>query len=144
MRDTREMLADQVEAKGMDLDKDEALREALIENNRYTYEAETETWLDPDGNECEPDEGDLEEALVVTWAQTQVLDVQYLVDSDGTMREARALVACGGPTVWIIFDGGDYATVEGSWGGEQHADRFRDEIGAGDYLLEGVSFQRDY
>ena len=46
---------------------------------------------------------------------SDVLDINWILNSDRTLRGARLLVAFGGPNIWIDTT---TATVEGHWWGE--------------------------
>ena len=62
-----------------------------------------------------------------------VLDIEYVVGSDGEYRGARVLVAFGGPTIWINTRTN---TVEGGWWEESARAHFDDEIGLNETLEE--------
>ena len=62
-----------------------------------------------------------------------VLDIEYVVGSDGEYRGARVLVAFGGPTIWINTR---INTVEGGWWQDSARAHFDDEIGLGETLEE--------
>lgn len=44
-----------------------------------------------------------------------VLDTQYIVNSDKSYRSCKLLVAFGGPNIWVNTDSG---LVEGAWWGD--------------------------
>lgn len=52
-----------------------------------------QSWLNDEDPEWE-------EAGALDWLD-DVLDIQYLVNSDRTYRAARVLIAFGGPTAWV-------------------------------------------
>lgn len=43
------------------------------------------------------------------------LDIEYIINADGSFKSARVLVAFGGPTIWVDFSRGQ---VELWWWGE--------------------------
>ena len=43
------------------------------------------------------------------------LDIEYIINADGSFKSARVLVAFGGPTIWVDFSRG---RVELWWWGE--------------------------
>lgn len=60
-------------------------------------------WIDRNGYGWSEDPADLEsptEASAMDYL-SDVLDIQYLVNSDRSYRAARVLIAFGGPTAWI-------------------------------------------
>lgn len=62
-----------------------------------------------------------------------VLDVEWILNSDGSYKGARVLVAFGGPNIWI-----DTATnyVEGYWWGDKFEARYDDAIEFGEAVKE--------
>jgi hypothetical protein len=50
-----------------------------------------------------------------------VLDINYILDSEKNYKGARILVAFGGPNIWIDTSKN---TVEGYWWGESYTDSF--------------------
>lgn len=46
---------------------------------------------------------------------SDVLDIEYIINSDGSFKSARVCVAFGGPTIWVDFSRGQ---VELWWWGE--------------------------
>ena len=55
-----------------------------------------------------------------------VLDINWILDSNREFKGARLLVAFGGPNIWIDTD---KQTVEGHWWGDSFtASYFRDEM----------------
>ena len=56
---------------------------------------------------------DNQELSACDWLE-DALDIQYLVNSDGSYRHARILVAFGGPNIWVDTR---TRTVEGRWWG---------------------------
>ena len=65
-----------------------------------------------------------------------VLDIQYIINSDKTYRGARILVAFGGPNIWVNTQSGQ---VEGYWWGDNAFAGFIDNIGLDDFLEEMYS-----
>ena len=57
---------------------------------------------------------------------SDVLDIKYIVNSDGTYSGSRVCVALGGPNIWVNFD---TKTVEGYWGGDRASANFTDDMG---------------
>lgn len=62
-----------------------------------------------------------------------VLDIEYIVSSDGTYRGARVLVAFGGPNIWVDTKRG---IVEGAWWMDKATAPFTDNIGLDEALEE--------
>jgi hypothetical protein len=62
-----------------------------------------------------------------------VLDIEYIIGSDGTYRGARILVAFGGPNIWIDTR---HKLVEGYWWQNKAQCSFDDDIGLCDALEE--------
>ena len=62
---------------------------------------------------------------------TDVLDIEYIIGSDGGYRGARILVAFGGPNIWVDTKS---MTVDGSWWMDHFSQSFDDEIGLDDAL----------
>jgi hypothetical protein len=50
-----------------------------------------------------------------------VLDINWILNSDRTLKGARLLVAFGGPNIWIDTSKG---TVEGAWWGDSFTDTY--------------------
>ena len=50
-----------------------------------------------------------------------VLDINWILNSDRTLKGARLLVAFGGPNIWIDTSKG---TVEGAWWGDSYSDSY--------------------
>jgi hypothetical protein len=50
-----------------------------------------------------------------------VLDINWVLNSDRTLKGARLLVAFGGPNIWIDTSKG---TVEGAWWGDSYTDTY--------------------
>ena len=70
--------------------------------------------------------------LGMEWLR-DVLDIRYIVNSEGQFISAQVLVAFGGPNIWVNFD---TKTVEGYWGGDRATAYFTDELGIEDALEE--------
>jgi hypothetical protein len=49
------------------------------------------------------------------------LDINWILNSDKTLKGARLLVAFGGPNIWIDTVKG---TVEGAWWGDSYTDTY--------------------
>lgn len=64
---------------------------------------------------------------------SDVLDIEYIVGSDGEYRGARVLVAFGGPNIWINTKTN---TVEGYWWADRAEASFVDNLGLDDALSE--------
>lgn len=64
---------------------------------------------------------------------SDVLDINYLVNSDGTFRSAKVLVAFGGPNIWVDFED---MQVKGYWWSERATANFNDDMGVEDALQE--------
>lgn len=63
-----------------------------------------------------------------------VLDIEYIVNSDRTFKSARVLVALGGPNIWIDFQS---RAVELYWWGDRATAYFNDDaMGVEDALAE--------
>ena len=62
-----------------------------------------------------------------------VLDINYVINSDRTYTGARILVAFGGPNIWVDTERG---IVEGFWWGNYAKASFDDSIGLDDALAE--------
>lgn len=62
-----------------------------------------------------------------------VLDINWVLNSDKTFRSARILVAFGGPNIWVNFETGK---VEGYWGGDYAEAHFSGEFA--DQVLEAL------
>jgi len=60
---------------------------------------------------------------------SDVLEIQYLVDSNKEYLSARILVSFGGPNIWIDTRS---KKVEGYWWGDYEEAGFTDEIGLND------------
>ena len=93
----------------------------------YTFDDDSEVWLDSDGDEVETC---LQSAFDYL---SDVLDIEYHVSGDRTYRGAEVLVAFGGPNIWI-----DTKTkhVRGAWWGDTCAVPYTDNIGLDDALEE--------
>lgn len=82
-----------------------------------------ETGIDEDGDEID-----------INDYMQDVLDINYVTQSDKSYKGARLLVAFGGPNIWI-----DTAskTVEGYWWNERYENTYReDNLGLDDYCEE--------
>ena len=55
---------------------------------------------------------------------SEALDIEYALNSDGSFKGARVLVAFGGPNIWINTV---TQQVEGYWWGEDFTESFRDD-----------------
>lgn len=57
---------------------------------------------------------------------SDVLDINYVINSDRTYRGTRLLVAFGGPNIWVDTSTN---TVTGSWWGDSYSAKYsRDEM----------------
>ena len=64
---------------------------------------------------------------------SDVLDINYIINSDGTFKSAKVLVAFGGPNIWVDFES---KTVDGYWWGDEAHVPFTDDMGIEDALEE--------
>ena len=48
-----------------------------------------------------------------------VLDIEYIIGSDGSYRGARVLVACGGPNIWVDTK---YGRAVGYWWSDSYTE----------------------
>jgi hypothetical protein len=64
---------------------------------------------------------------------SDVLDIEYIVDSKANYLGARVLVAFGGPNIWINTRSN---VVEGYWWGDSAQADFTDSLGLDDLLSE--------
>ena len=64
---------------------------------------------------------------------SDVLDIKYIVTSDGTYSGSRVCVALGGPNIWVDFE---TMQVEGYWGCDRATASFTDDMGVEDALIE--------
>lgn len=78
------------------------------------------------------EEHDGEEMTALDWLE-DMLDINYIVNSDGSFKSARVLVAFGGPNIWVNFD---TMTVNGYWGQDAETCDFTDNLGVEDALEE--------
>ena len=62
-----------------------------------------------------------------------VLDIEYIVNSEGKYLGARVLVAFGGPNIWVNTRTN---TVEGSWWADSANAHYVDSIGLDEALCE--------
>ena len=62
-----------------------------------------------------------------------VLDFNWILNSDRTMKGARLLVAFGGPNIWIDTQRG---IVDGSWWSDRASASFKDNLGLDEALSE--------
>ena len=62
-----------------------------------------------------------------------VLDINWILNSDRTYKGARVLVAFGGPNIWIDTVTGE---VEGAWWNDSYTERYNDGIGLDEALEE--------
>ena len=62
-----------------------------------------------------------------------VLDIEYVVNSQHEYLGARVLVAFGGPNIWINTRTNE---VQGYWGGDSCIRHFDDNLGIDDVLRE--------
>lgn len=62
---------------------------------------------------------------------SDVLDINWILNSDRTYKGARVLVAFGGPNIWIDTNLGQ---VEGYWWGDSFTESFNDNVGLDDAL----------
>jgi len=71
-----------------------------------------------DGYGTEDEDGEYQDAFKYL---EDVLDINWILNSDRTLRGARLLVAFGGPNIWIDTVKG---TVEGAWWGDSFTDTY--------------------
>lgn len=71
-----------------------------------------------EGYGTENEYGDYQDAF---YYLQDVLDFNWVLNSDKTLKGARMLVAFGGPNIWIDTVKG---TVEGSWWGDSYTDSY--------------------
>ena len=64
---------------------------------------------------------------------SDVLDIKYIVTSDGTYSGSRVCVALGGPNIWVDFE---TMKVEGYWWIDRATASFTDDMGVEDVLIE--------
>jgi hypothetical protein len=86
--------------------------------NGMTFE---DAGIDHEEHGCEPDD-------IISgfdWI-SDVLDVEFTIDSEGAFLGARVLVAFGGPNIWVDTRWGK---VEGFWWGDSASASFTDEMG---------------
>ena len=60
---------------------------------------------------------------------TDVLDVEWILNADKTLKGASLLVAFGGPNIYINTA---TSTVEGHWWGDSYSDGYTDNMGLDD------------
>lgn len=65
-----------------------------------------------------------------------VLDINWILNSDRTLKGARLLVAFGGPNIWIDTSKG---TVEGAWWGDSYTDTYNTDSEFAQDLDEALS-----
>ena len=68
-----------------------------------------------------------------------VLDIEYVISSNGDYLGARVLVAFGGPTIRINTR---TMTVEGGWWSDSHHSSFSDAMAIDEYLEEMYQYIR--
>ena len=56
---------------------------------------------------------------------SDVLDINYIINSDGTFKSAKVLVAFGGPNIWVNFE---TMAVDGYWWGDEAHVSFTDDM----------------
>lgn len=107
--------------------KEKSAIQQHVEHIKAQLECRDNKWIEEykdEGNDHEPTAWDYLES---------VLDIQYVVNSNEEYLGARALVAFGGPNIWINTLMG---TVEGYWWDESHITHFDDELGVNEVLEE--------
>ena len=63
-----------------------------------------------------------------------ILDYQYIINSDNSYKASMILVCCGGPNIWINTR---KRCVEGCWGNDEVKRYYtNDELGIDDYMEE--------
>jgi hypothetical protein len=78
-------------------------------------------------------------ALTITYppedwhGEHEMLDIEYTVDSNGTLLGARMLMTFGGPNIYINTRTGE---VEGYWGTDKASAQFIDNVGLDDFTVE--------
>lgn len=71
------------------------------------------------------------------------MEFLWLVNSDGLLIEGRALVAFGGPNIWVHVDSTGRVEVKGYWWGEsEKAVELGDPMGVFDAMNEIYDLQR--
>ena len=71
-----------------------------------------------DGYGTEDEDGEYQDAFKYL---EDVLDINWILNSDRSLKGARLLVAYGGPNIWIDTTKG---TVEGHWWGDSYTDTY--------------------
>ena len=61
------------------------------------------------------------------------LDIEYICNSERECIGARILIAFGGPNIWVDTRNN---IVEGVWWGERASQKFEDNIGLNDAVIE--------
>ncbi len=80
----------------------------------------------------EPENSDYEEPCAADYLE-DVLDIEYIIDSEHRFKGARVLVAFGGPNIWINTRTN---TVEGYRWMDKATAEFEDTLGLNDWLEE--------
>ena len=71
-----------------------------------------------DGYGTDDEDGEYQDAFKYL---EDVLDINWILNSDRTLKGVRLLVAFGGPNIWIDTSNG---TVEGTWWGDSYTDTY--------------------
>lgn len=61
------------------------------------------------------------------------LDINYIINANGSYKAVKILVAFGGPNIWVNTD---TMAVEGYWWGDRAIISFHDEMGIDDWFEE--------
>lgn len=97
------------------------------DGNQWDHDHDCECGLSESECECEK-----RELSGFDYIQ-DVLDINWILDSDREYKGARILVAFGGPNIWIDTTSN---TVEGHWWSDSYTDRYVDNIGLDDAMRE--------
>ena len=62
-----------------------------------------------------------------------VLDTEWILNADKSLKGARVLVAFGGPNIWVSTANN---TVEGHWWSDSASGHYEDNIGLGDAVID--------
>lgn len=95
-----------------------------VEFIKSQLECKNNNWI----KECE----DIEEPSAYEYLN-DMLDIQYIVNSESEYLGARILIAFGGPNIWINTLNN---TVEGYWWGDTFITHFDDELGVDEVARE--------
>ena len=124
LRDTCNSIAAQITDPPDVLEDDPTL---VCEDEGYTFDEDSETWTDKDGEEIAIQTQSAYDYL------SDVLDIEYRVGGDKEYRSAEILVGFGSPNIWIDTQ---YTRVHGAWGGDRYATQYTDNMGLDDACSE--------